>query len=89
VKARSGNATKTAEELRDEINLRLKNEGHDIIVGLPRFCAGLHTAGRNWELELPPDLTANAREADLTILRLVGDEFDCSWGQRSWAVGNP
>ena len=82
MKARPGKPTRTADEIRSEINGRLRSSGHAVTVGSPRPAAGVFVAGRNWELDPPSDLAATDRDAFITTVRLVGNEVDCAWRAR-------
>ncbi len=71
--------SKTPEELGVEIKRRLSAAGHRFAVGTPRVVRSAFATGRNWDLETPAGLSSRDRDVLLTMVRRVGNEFDCEW----------
>ena len=76
---KSGKPSKRPEEIGAEIKQRLSAAGHRFAVGTPRVVRSVFAAGRNWDLETPAGLSSCDRDVLLTMVRRVGNEFDCQW----------
>ena len=79
---KSGKPAKTPEEVGAEINKRLSMAGHRFAVGAPRVVRSAFATGRNWDLEMPAGLSTRDRDVLITMVRRVGNEFDCEWKSR-------
>lgn len=79
---KSGKPSKTPEEIGAEINKRLYEAGHRFAVGTPRVVRSAFATGRNWDLEMPAGLSNRDRDVLITMVRRVGNEFDCEWQSR-------
>ena len=79
---KSGKPTKTPEEIGAEIKKRLSEAGHRFAVGTPRVVRSAFATGRNWDLEMPAGLSNRDRDVLITMVRRVGNEFDCEWQPR-------
>ena len=79
---KSGKPAKSPEEVGVEIKNRLSMAGHRFAVGTPRVVRSAFATGRNWDLEMPAGLSTRDRDVLITMVRRVGNEFDCEWKSR-------